>query len=489
MKLEYRDFERILNIGIRMSTEKNRNKLLASILESGMQITHCDASTLYLFENDQLVFKIMKTLSMGISRGVNGEPIEDMPPVPMKEGNVCAYTAIHREIVNIPDVYDSDRFDFSGPKRYDALTGYHTKSQLVIPIENNENELLGVLQLINALDEEGNVIPFDEQYHIIIRSLSSMAAIELTNLSYVEELKAQLHSFVEAFATAVDERTPYNGTHTKKVAKYAGIMADYITEKHEAGECEEFFDEERKEKLFLAAMLHDIGKMIVPLRIMNRATRLDEDMERVESRFELLAAYYETDRLRDRITENEYQEKTAELNEEMAFIHRINTAGFLNDEDFAHVKQLAEKRYVKPDGTVIPYLTGRETDCLSIRKGTLTDSDRRQMENHVVMTGKILEKVRFQHGYSMVPKWATDHHEFLNGSGYPNGLTGDELDIETRILTIVDIYDAMTSADRPYKKPMPKEKAFAILRSMAEEGKLEMRLVDWLEEALNGKSM
>ena len=170
MRLEYEDFKKILNIGINLSTGRDRNKILASILESGMEITNCDASTLYLYENDQLSFKIMKTLSMGISRGVDGEAITDIPPVAMKEENVCAYTAIHREIVNIPDVYDSDRFDFSGPKQYDSLTGYHTKSQLVIPLENNENDLIGVLQLINAMDEDGNVIPFDKQYDIIIRS-------------------------------------------------------------------------------------------------------------------------------------------------------------------------------------------------------------------------------------------------------------------------------------------------------------------------------
>lgn len=487
MILEYEDFERILNIGIQMSTEKNRNRLLASILKNGMKITHCDASTLYLYENGQLTFKIMKTLSMGISRGTDGAPIEDMPPVAMKEANVCAYTAIHREVVNIPDVYDSDRFDFSGPKKYDALTGYHTQSQLVIPLENNEGELLGVLQLINAMDGEGNVIPFDKQYEIIIRSLGSMAAIELTNLSYVEELKAQLRSFVEAFATAVDERTPYNGTHTRKVAEYACILADYITRKHASGECEEDFDEEGREKLFLAAQLHDIGKMIIPLRIMNRATRLDMDMERVENRFELLAAYYEIDRLSGRITEEEYRARTAELEGELQFIHAVDKVGFLADDMLQHIKALGEKKYTKKDGTIVPYLTEWETDCLSIRKGTLTETDRKQMESHALMTGKILDKVRFQRNYEMVPKWAADHHEYLDGTGYPNGLSGDEISIETRILTVTDIYDAMTSVDRPYKKPMPKEKAFAILRSMAEEGKLELRLVNWLEEALAEK--
>lgn len=484
MKLQYEDFKRILSIGIGLSTEKNPHKLLEAILEKSMQITHCDAGTLYMLRDNHLHFTIMKTLSMGINRGVDGESIEDMPPVPMEEENVCAYSAIHKKVINIPDVYESDTFDFSGPQRYDALTGYRTKSQLVIPLENNENELLGVLQLINALDEEGNIIPFDRPYDIIVHSLSSMAAIELTNLSYLQELKVQLRSFVEAFATAVDERTPYNGAHTRKVAEYAGILAEYINRKHEAGECERYFDEEGKEKLLLAALLHDIGKIIIPLSIMNRATRLDREMERVESRFELLASYYEIDLLRGRITQTEYEEKTSELKSELDFIHRIDGIGYLDDENFRHVQELAKKCYVKADQSVIPYLTEREVDCLSIRKGTLTEEDRRRMESHAAMTEKILEKVRFHKNYSMVPKWAAEHHEYLDGSGYPNHRKGEEIDFETRILTITDIYDAMTSTDRPYKEPMPREKAFAILRSMADEGKLERRLVDWFEEAL-----
>lgn len=329
MRLEYEDFKKILNIGINLSTGRDRNKILASILESGMEITNCDASTLYLYENDQLSFKIMKTLSMGISRGVDGEAITDIPPVAMKEENVCAYTAIHREIVNIPDVYDSDRFDFSGPKQYDSLTGYHTKSQLVIPLENNENDLIGVLQLINAMDEDGNVIPFDKQYDIIIRSLGSMAAIELTNLTYMEELKAQMYSFVEALTAVLDERSPYNASHTRNVAKYSQILADYITQLHREGKCEEFFDRDRKEKLLLAALLHDIGKIVVPLGVMDKATRLGEELEKVEERFELLESLYEVDMLRGRITEEEYEKQIAELRSDLDFIHRIDGVGYL----------------------------------------------------------------------------------------------------------------------------------------------------------------
>ncbi len=483
------ELKKILNIGIKLSTEKNREHLLASILENGMDITHCDASTLYLFEDGKLRFKIMKTLSQNISRGEDGELIDDMPPVPMTERNVCSYAALHREIINIPDVYDNTRFDFSGPKKYDALTGYHTQSLLVIPIENNEDELIGVLQLLNAMDEEGKVIPFDSEYEIIIRSLGAQAAIEMTNLKYVQEVKRQLRSFVEAMSTAIDERTPYNGSHTRKVAEYAGMIADYINKQHQAGACDDYFDENRKDKLELAALLHDIGKMVVPLSIMNRATRLDRDLGTVETRFRLLDAYYMIDKMKGRIDEAEYQKRIAYLRESMDFIHRIDGKGVLDDADYDRVQELADHSYVNDAGEPLPYLTKREKDRLSIRKGTLTEDDRRQMEYHVVMTEKILGKVRFNKNYEEIPKWAASHHELLDGSGYPRHLRGADLALETRMITVADVYDALTARDRPYKKPVSQEKALGILKDMADEGKLDCRLVEYLAAAVREKEV
>lgn len=484
MALTVQDFKDILNVGIQLTVEKDGNKLLNTIVDKGMQITNCDASTLYLYEDGVLKFRIMRTISQNVCRGVEGEPITDIPPVPFKEENVCAYTAIHRKVVNIEDVYHSEEFDFSGPKRYDAMTGFRTQSMLVIPVENNTGDLIGVLQMMNAQDENGNVIPFDPQYEIIIRSLGSLAAIELSNIQYVEEIKEQLHSFVEAMATAIDERTPYNGSHTRKVAEYATILAKKINEKYEAGECEEAFDDERLEKLQLAALLHDIGKMIVPRSVMNRATRMDRDMAALEDRLALLTCYYEIDALKGKITTEEYEEKAALLKDILEFVHRIDNVGFLQQEDFDRVQEIAKMYYEKEDGEKVYYITERERVCLSVRKGTLTDEDRAIMESHVTMTAKILSKVHFNKNYIDVPRWAAEHHEYLNGSGYPNHINGEQLDTETRILAIADIYDALTASDRPYKPPMPKAKACAILHSMVEEGKLEGRFVDWLEEAV-----
>lgn len=483
MHLQYEDFEKIMDIGIRLSTERNRNRLLMTILDKGMEITNCDASTLYLYENGQLTFKFMKTLSKGINRGLNGEVI-DLPPVPMKEENVCSYAAIHREVVNIPDVYASSRFDFSGPRQYDSLTGYRTQSQLVVPLANNENELIGVLQLINAMEEDGSVTAFGEEYEIIIRALGAIAAIELTNLSYVEALKAQIYSFVEALTTALEERTPYNALHTRNVEKYASLLADHITKLHKEGKCDSTFDPVRKEQLMLAALIHDIGKMVVPLSIMNKATRLDVQIEKVDDRFKLLKALYEVDLLRGRITPEEYEAVSKELEADLVFIHEMDVIDHLGDEESERIRKIAEKQHVGADGEVLFYLTKKEAECLSIRSGTLTVQERKEMENHVVMTSKILEKVQFYKGFSMVPKWVGAHHEYLDGSGYPNGLKGNELDLETRLLTVVDIYDALVATDRPYKQPISRQGAIQILKDMAQRGKVDLQLVEWLDEAL-----
>lgn len=483
MHLQYKDFEKIMDIGIRLSTERDRNRLLMTILDKGMEITNCDASTLYLYENDELHFKFMKTLSQGVCRGLDGEDI-DLPPVPMKEENVCSYAAIHQEVVNISDVYASSQFDFSGPRQYDSLTGYRTQSQLVVPLANNENELIGVLQLINAMDKKGNVIAFNEVYEIIIRALGAIAAIELTNLSYVEALKTQIYSFVEALTTALEERTPYNALHTRNVEKYASLLADYITELHKEGKCEKTFDSARKEQLMLAALIHDIGKMVVPLSIMNKATRLDTEIEKVDARFELLKALYEIDMLRGRITQEEYKTVIEDLKSELAFIHEMDVIERVSDEDCERIKRLAGKQHVGEDGSVLPYLTKREVECLNIRSGTLTIQERKEMENHVVMTSRILDKVQFYKGFSMVPKWVGAHHEYMDGSGYPNKLKGDELDLETRLLTVVDIYDALVATDRPYKQPISRPRAIQILKDMAAKGKVDLQLVEWLDEAL-----
>ena len=481
--LDALETKEILKIGIEITTEKNKKRLLEKMLDKAIEISGGDAGTLYVVKDGKLFFEIMRTISMNVHKGGGDERIE-LPPVEYAEGNVCAYAAIHKELVNIADVYTSDKFDFSGPKKYDGITGYHTRSMLVIPMEDAENKVIGVLQLINKLDENGEIVSFTEDDAFVLRSLGSMAAVSMSNMIYLEDIKHQMHSFVQAFATAIDQRTPYNGSHTRMVTEYAVRVATRLNELYESDNGGERFDGIRIEQLSLAAGLHDIGKMIVPLSVMNKSTRLGDAVEAVKARFEHLRVLYERDMLRGDLPQSAYQEKLSELDGDIKIILEADTAGFLTDDALARVMQLSQHRYRGRDGSEIPYLTQNELHSLCVRKGTLTDEERRVMESHVVMTGTILSQVYFTETFENALRFASEHHEFLNGSGYPLGLAGDALAMETRILTAVDIFDALTCTDRPYKKPMPKDRAIGILRQMVDEGKLDGRVVDALDDVV-----
>lgn len=481
--LERTELRDVLKIGIELTTEKDKNRLLEKMLQKAMEISGCDAGTLYLCRDGYLEFKIMKTLSQGVSRGERGERI-DLPPVEMKEENVCAWAAIHKELINVPDVYQSDTFDFSGPKRYDGITGYRTCSMLVVPMEDAEDRVIGVLQLINKLDGGGNVVRFDDDDAFILRSLGSMAAVSLSNMLYLDEIKLEMRSFVQAFATAVDKRTPYNGTHTRKVTAYARLVALQLDRMAAETESAERFDADRLEQLELAAGLHDIGKMIVPLSVMNKSTRLDEGLERVLCRLERISLLCERDMLRGQLSAAAYEQKREEIASAREVIKRADGAGYLDDGLLDRVEWVAGLYYVCADGERVDFLTPDEAALLRVRKGTLSAQEREIMESHARMTKEILDQVHFARKYADTPLFAAQHHELLDGSGYPEHLPAEQIPLETRILTAVDIYDALTCTDRPYKKPMPRERALAILQEMVESGKLDGRVVKALSLAL-----
>ncbi len=481
--MDYNDeLKAILDISIALSAEKNRNKLFDMIITRSMDISSCDAGTLYLLENNTLVFTIMKTLSQNVDKGADGEKI-DIPPVELKEENICAYAAIHRQVLNIPDVYDNDMFDFSGPQKYDAITGYRTGSMLVIPLIDSEENVVGVLQLMNALDNDGQVIPFNESIDRVIFALSSQAAIAVSNLRYRQELKDQMWSFTEAMAAAIDERTPYNASHTRHVANYCGMMVDYINELHDKGLEEEFFSESRREQLVMGALLHDIGKLVIPLSVMNKATRLGERYDTVVNRIETIALKARIARLENKLDDEKYDIICSRITEAKQLISDVDSIGYLNDELYEKVLKICDYVYEDTDER-IGFFTDEEKACLKVRRGTLTEEERRIMESHVVITSKLLSKVHFNSYFINSPVWAGQHHECINGSGYPNGLKGEELSVDARIMAVADICDALLATDRPYKKPIPPEKAIAIMRDMAGDGKIDGKLVEYMAECL-----
>ncbi|MEE1100898.1 MAG: HD domain-containing phosphohydrolase [Agathobacter sp.] len=475
-------------IGIALTAEKDENKLLDKILTTIIDLALCDAGILYLCTQDKLNVRLMKNPSqeeddtakydenMKMENSFIDEEI-DIPPVYLDSNNVCACAARDNIIISINDVDYNTSYDFSQNSLIDEQLECITKSMLVLPLRNAEGNIVGVIQLLN---------PSEEQYdEYIMKIICSQAAVAITNMLYIREMKHQMNSFATAFAEAIDARTPYNGTHTKKVAQYAIRVAEEINDANARGETKEYFDESRTEQLYMAAYLHDIGKMIVPLAVMNKASRLDKRFYSITSRFKLLKAYFELDFLKGITTEDEYSVRTREIDEFLSVIKSANTASNLEDDIIAKINQIGKKTYTGPDDEKIRYLTDDEIECLSIKRGTLTEKERVLMESHVAMTERILDKVYFNSQYDKVKKTASSHHEYLDGSGYPHGLTDKDLSLDDRILAVVDIYDALTSKDRPYKKPVPVDKAFTILGDMVKAGKLDGAVVDYLGRCID----
>jgi len=395
--------------------------------------------------------------------------------VTLSRKNVCACVALDKQMANIDDVYCSDKYDFSGPRNYDKMTGYHTRSMLVVPMQNHYGDIIGVLQLINAKNYDGEVISFNKIFEEAINSLASLAAVSITNMNYIEDIKKLLHSFVQVISTAIDERTPYNANHTKNMVRYGNALISYLNEQVGGSYS---FDENRTEQFLMSVWLHDIGKMVIPLEVMNKETRLSGGLFCVQKRFEIIGLLNKIALLRREIDQQYYEQKTSELKSDLQTLEQANIVGFLNDELLASVQAVAAKTYRNEQGEVCPYLTEQEKNLLTIRYGTLSSGERKIMESHVSITEKLLEKIAFSKDYDKVTDWASSHHEYLNGTGYPRRLSAEELPFEVRVLTVLDIYDALTARDRPYKLPMPVEKALAVLDDMAAKGQLDKEVVE-----------
>ncbi len=480
------DMQRVLRTGIALSTEKDKSKLLDLILHEAMEITHADAGTLYVYseENNCLHFAVMRNHTLKIYQGDGGEQVQ-LPPVPMNLDNVCSYCALMRKNVNIPDVYHCSGFDFSGPMRYDAITGYRTRSMMVIPFANTKDEIIGVLQLINAQDEAGEVVPFSAEAEAVISAMASQAAMAVTNSLYLQDITELFQSFVRVMISAIDELTPYNVNHTRRVAEYCDTFADYLNAQYKSGIFGEHFSKNRREQLVMAAWMHDIGKVVTPLEVMNKDTRLGRSETEVLARFDMALATLRIRMLEGSLEEEVYEAERQQIQGWKDLVSRVNSRSFLPEEDLEKLQEIQGAMYTTLGGEKAPLLTEQDFRNLSIRTGTLTDEERQVMQSHVRMTSKLLENIKFSKDLRDVPKFAGMHHEFINGTGYPLHLKGKEVPLEARILSIVDIYEALTSADRPYKKALNREKALEILHEMAEEGKLDLSLVNLFAACLH----
>lgn len=486
-----KDIKKLLQIGVQLSAERDLNHLLEQILACVMELANCDAGTLYLLEDNALHFRIMRNNTLKTYSGANGvEP--NLPPVALSRESVCALAVLDDKTIRIEDVKHCREYDLTGPIRYDAMTGYNTVSMLVVPMRNREGATIGVLQLINAMDEAGEICPFSDDMTLVLESVASQAAITLQNVRYIAEIKELFQSLVRVMSSAVDERTPYNGSHTRHMAACGDRFIDYLNGLSGTPR----FSPARKEELLMSIWFHDVGKLVTPLEVMNKMARLlPEQYTAFAHRMEVIRLRAEIDSLTGRCTPEEKEDTIRRTREAAELVDAVNTAGFLPDERLEAIQALREQTYTGEGGETLPWLTQDECAMLSIRRGTLSEAERKIMEEHVVITDKLLSQIRFSSDLSHVRQWAAAHHELLNGSGYPRHWAGEQIPYEVRIITILDIFDALVADDRPYKPGMPVPRALSILETMAEkEGKLDRELTRlfieskcWEQEAPQGK--
>ena len=460
---------RLSEIGMALSTEKNTDRLFEMILEEAKAITRADGQTLYSMNKDgNLKFEIMRNDTMNINMG--GTSGIEIPYYPVKlwmdnqtpnKQNVSAYVALAQKTVNIHDAYEEEGFDFEGTKNFDEKSGYRSKSFLTVPLKNHENEIIGVMQLINARNDHDEVISFNKEMQEQLESLASQGAVALTNKRLVEELKTLFEAFIKLIATAIDKKSEYTGGHCNRVPVITMMLADAVAKITE-GKFKDFsMTADQRYELYIAAWLHDCGKVATPPHVVDKSTKLETIFDRIElvkTRMELLKRDAEIAFLKRKLNgqksdtfDEEYKETVRQIEENMAFLETCNVGGeFMKPDLQDRVSSIGEQQ-VNLYGKKQNFLTDEELKNLNIPKGTLLPEEREIINDHIVITIEMLEQLPYPKHLKNVPEFAGGHHEKMDGTGYPKGLKANQMSTQAKMMAIADIYEALTAADRPYK--------------------------------------
>ncbi len=497
-KLEY------LNaIGIALSQERDINRLLETILVAAKNLTRADGGTLYRVEEDKLQFEILRNDSLSIAMGgTSGNPVPFYPiPLHDKDGNpnlsmVAAYAALKDCTVNITDAYTEEGFDFSGTRNFDKRTGYRSTSFLTVPMKNHEGRIIGVLQLLNAIDaDKGEVTAFGDEDRRLAESLASQAAIALTNRLLIQQLEVLFESLIELINTAIDDKSPYTGGHCKRVPALTMMLAEAANAASDGPLASFRMTEKDRYELKIAGLLHDCGKITTPVHVVDKATKLQTIYDRIgliDTRFEalkreaeiamlraVLAAREADDASSEQRARDDFEAKMLQYDGDREFLHRTNVGGErMSSEDQARVSRIAQYSWRGSRGVPERFLSRDEEENLNIPYGTLTGQERQVINHHIVATIKMLEALPWPHHLLNVPEYAGGHHERMDGKGYPKGLTRAQMSVQARIMGIADIFEALTAKDRPYKPGKTLSESLTILGKFKLNGHVDPDLFD-----------
>jgi HD-GYP domain-containing protein (c-di-GMP phosphodiesterase class II)/HAMP domain-containing protein len=490
----------VSGIGTAISVETDTSQLMDRVLGAAKQVVKADAGILYLVNDEgRLELSLLSIDSIGLTRRDAGAlallPSPDTPG-PHDNGSAAPPLASDRTI-NVSDIDACTDFDFSAYRRFDEHTGYSSSSFLSVPMKNHEDEIIGVLQLINAYDgTTDNVVPFSLDAQRVAESLSSQAAVALTKNRLVDAFRLLFEGLIDLLVTAVDEKSPYTGGHCRRVPVLTNMLADAVC-RTKTGPLKDFsFTTKERYELNIAALLHDCGKVITPAHIVDKSTKLETIYDRinlVDTRFEVLKRDARIHCLLKQIDAIErgdlsarteastnYEQDIRQIEKDREFLQSCNIGGeSMSEPRRERVRQIASfYRWVTPEGNTEPCLTDEEVYNLTIPKGTLTPEEREIIDYHIVATIRMLESLQYPRHLQRVPSIAGSHHERIDGKGYPHQLSRDEIPIQGRILGIADAFEALTAADRPYKERKGVSEALSLLEEMKKEGHIDPDLFE-----------
>ena len=490
--------DRLNEIGIALSAERDTPKLLEIIMMGAKALTNADGGSLYFLKDDVLTFEIISNDSLDIQMGgTTGNEIT-FPPIPLiidgveNHSNVVTHSVLSGKTINIEDAYHEDGFDFTGTRTFDTNTGYRTQSMLTFPLKDHEKEIIGVLQLINARDQDaGAVIPFSAIEQQLAESLASQAAVALTQRRLISELQILFESFIKMIASAIDDKSPYTGGHCRRIPVLTMQLAEAVNST-ETGPLSDFkLDNHDRYELETAAWLHDCGKVVTPEYVMDKSTKLETICDRInllETRIEVLLRDAEIAYLRaivdsgnpdQALMHQQFHERCAQLRDDLAFLQKVNIGGeFLSDQDKARIDELSKYTWVDLSGETRTLISEDELMNLSIQRGTLNDEEREIINNHIVATIKMLESLPFPKSLQNVPEYAGGHHEKMDGTGYPKGLKREDMSVQARIMAIADIFEALTASDRPYKTGKKLSECLKIMGYMKRDHHIDPDIFD-----------
>jgi HD-GYP domain-containing protein (c-di-GMP phosphodiesterase class II) len=502
-----RELNDLTRIGVALSTQRDLLTLLDMILSQARRITCSDAGSLYLVERSDagapptaLRFKLAQNFTL--------------PSLPLTESTVAidhtslaGYTAATGEPLVIADVYLlPDDVTYKQNRSFDEKFGYRTKSMLVIPMKTHRDEIIGVLQLINRKRHEenklsspaiveGEVLPYDQRAVETVSALASQAAVAIENSLLYEDIEKLFEGLVMAAVTAIEARDPTTSGHSARVATLTVGLAEAVDRGGEGPYRDVKFTREQLRELRYAGLLHDFGKVGVREQVLVKQKKLyPEDLQIIRSRFEYLlqAADLAFERARidallagghaahDAVIDQLHATRGAARERLLRYRDAIvlaNEPTILVQDTVGELAEISRETYVDFDGVERPLLAEHELQYLMIPKGTLDDRERLEIESHVTHTYRFLEQIPWTRELRGVPEIAYLHHEKLNGTGYPRAVTGESIPVQTRMMTITDIFDALTASDRPYKRALSWQGAVDILHREANEGKLDKHLL------------